>query len=87
MARVKPPRAAFLDFPLGHQCGKPHDAALQTSILMNTLNILTTASAPGEIVDLPHEWGEPFDWDSYQRDMREMLDQEATELQKWAPDE
>lgn len=83
MAQVKPPRAAFLDFPLGRQCGKPQDTDLQIRIMKGALNILTTATVPGEIVDLPHEWGEPFDWETYKRDVEEMLKEGGVEAQEW----
>ena len=64
MAQVKAPRSAFLNFPLGRQCGKPDDVELQTAILRDTLKVLSSAQMPGEIVDLPYEYGEPFDWES-----------------------
>jgi D-proline reductase (dithiol) PrdB len=83
MARVKPPRSAFLNFPLGRQCGKPNDPELQLSILKATLDVLMTASTPGEIVDLPFEYGEPFSWKSYTEGMEAMLKEEGTEAQTW----
>ena len=85
MARARPPRAAFLDFPLGRQCGKPHDIDLQICILKDTLNLLATASVPGEIVDLPYEWGEPFDWETCKRDLDLMLKGEGAAAREWAP--
>ena len=85
MAQVRPPRAAFLDFPLGRQCGKRHDIDLQMRILKDTLNLLTTASVPGEIVDLPYGWGEPFDWETYKRDLDEMLKEEGAAAPESAP--
>jgi len=87
MARVKAPRAAFLDFPLGHQCGKPHDVDLQMRILKDTLNVLVTASVPGEIVDLPFAWEKPFDWEIYTCDLEGMLKEEGAMTQHWAPKE
>jgi hypothetical protein len=85
MQQVKPPRGAFINFPLGHQCGKPHDAALQTDILKRTLDVLTTASVPGEIIDLPYEWDTPFDFSSFMRDLEEMLKEEGEAPQDWQP--
>ena len=35
---VNPPRAAFLDFPLGHTTGKPHEPDLQRRILVQALS-------------------------------------------------
>jgi hypothetical protein len=87
MARVKPPRAAFINFPLGRQCGKPNDVELQKEILRATLNVLKTATVPGEIVDLPYEWDEPFNWSWYTREVMEMLEEEGTLAQEWKPKE
>lgn len=85
MARVKPPRAAFLDFPLGRQCGKPGDVDLQTKILKHTLSLFGSASIPGEIVDLPYEWGASFDWETYMCGLDGMLKMEGAVPQEWAP--
>lgn len=85
MALVKPPRPVFVDFPLGHQCGKPNDVSLQTSILRDTLRYLVDAKASGHILDLPYEWSEPFDWESYRRDVDEMLKCEGATRQEWTP--
>ena len=85
MALVKPPRTAFIDFPLGRQCGKPNDMSLQIRILKDALETLVKADAPGEIVDLPYEWGDPFDWESYQRDVEEMIEEEDSVVQEWVP--
>ena len=37
---VHPPRAVFLDYPLGHTTGKPHEPALQRDILLQALDAL-----------------------------------------------
>ena len=58
MALVKPPRSLFVNFPLGHQCGRAFDRELQISIIKDALNSLITLKEPGGIVDLPYEWGE-----------------------------
>ncbi len=59
---VRPPRAVFVDFPLGHQTGKPFDRVLQKTIVRDALHVLETAREPGLIVDLPYQWGEDFDY-------------------------
>ena len=82
MSQVKAPRGVFVDFPLGRQCGKPGDTQLQTEILRDTLEVLVSAKTPGTLVDLPHRWGEPFDWNTYLRDVKEMVDEEKGPLQK-----
>ena len=38
--RVRPPRALFVDLPLGYPLGKPHDAAMQRAILLAALELL-----------------------------------------------
>jgi D-proline reductase (dithiol) PrdB len=86
MVRVMPPRSAFLNFPLGRQCGKPNDVDLQMNILRAALDLLVKASTPGEIVDLPFEWGYPFDWKSYMHDLDEMLKEEGIQVQEWTPE-
>jgi len=87
MEQVKPPRSAFINFPLGRQCGRPHDRDLQMSILRDALNILSSASKPGEIVNLPYEWGEPFDWPGFMQDLMQMLEEEGRPVQEWKPKE
>jgi hypothetical protein len=59
---VNPPRAAFLDFPLGHTTGKPHDPDLQRRILVEALSSLETMTAPGSMKELPFRWSEDEEW-------------------------
>jgi hypothetical protein len=61
-AAVKPPRAAFLDFPLGHTAGKPGDAAGNRAILRAALGAFETLREPGGIVRLPFEWRTDDAW-------------------------
>jgi hypothetical protein len=58
---VKPPRAAFLDYPLGHTTGKPNQPELQREILMQALEGFTSLTVPGSIKMLPFRWDEE-DW-------------------------
>ena len=54
----RPPRATFVDYPLGHSSGKPFDATDQLAIVRAALagfNAMTTA---GEIRVLPNHWGD-----------------------------
>lgn len=76
MKLVKAPRSVFVDFPLGHQCGRPGDIQLQTQILRDTLDVLVGARTLGTLVDLSYQWGESFDWNTYLRDVKEMVDEE-----------
>ena len=59
---VRPPRAVYLDFPLGHTAGKAHDPALQRRVLRDTLNMLAAIDAPGAIHRLPYQWSEDDVW-------------------------
>ena len=64
-AAVNPPRAVYLDFPLGHTAGKPHDDGLQRSILRDTLDALVAIDAPGTIRWLPYRWTEDDAWKDF----------------------
>jgi hypothetical protein len=87
MEQVKPPRSAFVNFPLGRPFGKPNDRDLQGRILKDVLHILVTAETPGEIVDLPYEWDKAFDWACYMQDVQDMLAEENINAQEWASKE
>ena len=64
---VKPPRSVFVNFPLGHQTGKPFDRDLQIRIIEDSFEALKSIAEPGAIVDLPYEWQEGDD--SWEREM------------------
>ena len=55
---VKTPRAVFVNFPLGHQTGKPFDRDLQMSIIKDAFDALKAIKEPGTIIDLPYHWKE-----------------------------
>ena len=50
--QVRPPRALFLGFSLGHPMGNPFDEKLQREILMDGLKYLKQIENPGTMVDL-----------------------------------
>ncbi len=85
MAQMKLPRVAFTDVPMGYQFGRPHDREMQLTILRRTLALLQSAKAPGEIVDLPWSWGEPFSVPSYWQTIREMVKEEGIPFPDWKP--
>ena len=58
---VRPPRAAFVNFPMGNPLGRPGDVATQRAILLETLRLAERRGESGLLVDLPHDWGEPVD--------------------------
>ena len=53
---VKPPRAVFVNFPLGHQTGRPDDPASQRAIVRDAMRAFETIDTPGTIVELPYVW-------------------------------
>ena len=55
----RPPRAAFIDYPLGRTCGLAFDADDQLDVVKRSLAVLETV--PDGIVDLGKTWSEP-DW-------------------------
>ena len=59
---VNPPRAVFLDFPLGHTTGKPHDPDLQRAILVEALDAFTSLNKPGSVKILPFQWSQDSAW-------------------------
>ena len=60
-ASVNPPRAAFLDFPLGHTAGRPEELGEQTQIVRAALGLFADAAC-GEIRSLPFEWSADHSW-------------------------
>ena len=65
---VNPPRAAFLDYPLGHTAGRPGDPAEQYAVARRALGCLEAMTAPGSIQTLPFRWSEDEQW---KRDIHE----------------
>ena len=59
---VNPPRATFLDYPLGHTAGKPGDPDNQLSILRDVLRAFQDIDSPGEIRTLDYQWTAEDSW-------------------------
>ena len=59
---VNPPRAAFLDFPLGHPNGRAHDPELQRAILGEALEAFVSLTKPGSVKVLSFQWPEGESW-------------------------
>ena len=64
-ASANPPRAAYLDYPLGHTAGRPNELGEQIEIATAALGLIESATEPGVIVPLPHRW--PAEWKSVAR--------------------
>ncbi|MEM7286696.1 MAG: hypothetical protein AAF480_10130 [Actinomycetota bacterium] len=60
-AAANPPRAVFLDYPLGHTSGRVGEPELNRRIVTAALEALAL-DEPGVIVDLPHVWADTDDW-------------------------
>ncbi|MSQ25523.1 MAG: hypothetical protein EXR49_04515 [Dehalococcoidia bacterium] len=60
---VKPPRAVFVNFPLGHEAGAPFDIALQRRIVGDALAILESATVSGTIIDLAYAYPPDPGWE------------------------
>ena len=53
---IKPPRAVFVPFMMGHHFGVPFHNSLQRSIILEALSMLETARSSGEVKRLPLTW-------------------------------
>ena len=53
---------------MGNTFGHKGDTKRQRAILLDALNMLTTCTTPGELVDLPYVWDEPFSFRPKKRD-------------------
>lgn len=56
---IRPPRSAFLNYPLGNQTGPPNDPEGQRAVLRAALSLAESAAEPGAIVDLLFAWPDP----------------------------
>ena len=59
---IRPPRAAFLDYPLGHTTGKPGEPELQRRILLEALDAFASLSSPGSVKTLSFRWSDDESW-------------------------
>jgi len=55
---VKPPRAIFVPFMMGHHFGVPFHRDLQRRIILEALDRLTHAEQSGEIHAIPVTWAQ-----------------------------
>lgn len=61
-AAVNPPRAVYVDYPLGHTAGKPNDSAGQRRIMLKALQALEASQTPGAFADLNEVWQADDSW-------------------------
>jgi len=62
-AAVNPPRAAFVDFPLGHTTGRPGRPDEQISIIRDALGLFESVHESGTIVPMGYDWAPPWKHD------------------------
>ena len=55
---VRPPRAVFVPFRIGHHFGVPFHVQAQRRVILAALDLLGTAAVSGQIVDVPLRWGD-----------------------------
>jgi len=58
----RPPRATFVDYPLGHSTGRPFDPADQLGIVRAALAGFEAIARPEAIVRLPNQWDGAGQW-------------------------
>ena len=62
VAAAKPPRSAFVDYPLGHTSGKPFDRDDQLTVVRSALQGFETLAAPGLMNCLENGWNLDESW-------------------------
>lgn len=55
------PRVSFVNYPLGHQAGKPNDPADQYRLVKAALEGFQTHTKPGQVNVLETNWGDSID--------------------------
>ena len=55
---IKPPRAVFVPFMMGHHFGVPHHKALQRRIILFALEMLKNAERSGAVQRFPTTWAQ-----------------------------
>ena len=55
---VCPPRAVYLDYPLGHTSGRAHDPQLNAAIMADTLAAFEALTEPGSMAHLRYRWAQ-----------------------------
>ena len=61
-AAANPPRAAFVDLPLGYTAGRPHEPDFQRDLLRRAFSAFEAIDVPGTIVDTGVRWTDDASW-------------------------
>lgn len=66
MSRVAPPRAVFVDHPVGRTFGPPHDRGRNQAVLAAVLAEVPEFTAPNQIRDIHCMWeaGGSREWET-----------------------
>ena len=59
---ARPPRAVFVDYPLGHSAGVPFDPADQQAVLRSALSAFESIEQPEQLLTLANRWPKSGDW-------------------------
>lgn len=60
---IKPSRAIFLKWPLGHPLGEPFKINQHNAVLKKAFEALKTIKEQGTIIDVPFRWKRDEDWE------------------------
>lgn len=82
-ASVDPPRAVFLDYPLGHTAGRRDDPDEQRRIMADTLDALESIDVPGTIRVLDYAWDDDEAWKVRERAGRDDFRLERTDVPQY----
>ena len=72
MRKVTPPRAVFVDHPVGRPFGRPHDRPCNEVVLTRALAELPNFTSSGEIRD-PHFQWQPDGGRVWEKELREEM--------------
>lgn len=59
--KVGAPRTLVVEFPFGHMLGQPHNTGQQMRVILQALEVLERAEAPGTIVHSQEQWPATFE--------------------------
>ncbi len=62
LALGNPPRAVFVDYPLGNTCGRPFAPEEQYDITRAGVEALAGITEPGTLLTLDNVWSEDESW-------------------------
>lgn len=78
-----PPRVSFVNYPLGHSCGKPLDVQGQFNLVKAALQGLESFDKPGQVNVLECDWGTSTDYCTAIGQGKGALKQKRDEVKKY----